>query len=158
MKQAVLYADYGYILFHKGDIELSKKGSGFSQVCGYNNMYVDVVYEIHVSNYSKPEVEATVKAPMMLLSNLLKKMSNTSDDSLGALKAAVSLVLYVMHSHAKTESASHSFDEAMLTMLGLVSMWVAKLFQHPFQIQTQHETTYKTKEMKVCRIVFVTFR
>ena len=108
---------------------------------------MDAVYKIYVSDYSKPEFEATMKASMMLLSKLLQKLSTVSDDSLCGLRGAVSLALYLTHSYDKTDSADYSPDETMMNILDLVSSWVAKQFQNP--IQTQHETIYHTKEKKV---------
>lgn len=107
--------------------------------------------EIHVINYSKPEFEATMKASRMLLSHLLQELSKVSDESLQGLRAAVSLVLYVSHSHAKTESAASSSDETMMTTFNMVSTWVDKQVQDHFQLQKQHGTT---EEMKVCSGVF----
>jgi len=111
--------------------------------------HVDAVYKIYVSDYSKPELEATLTASMMLLSNLLQKLNTVSDDSLCGLRGAVSLALYLASSCDQTKPAAYSLEETMLFTLNLVSSWVAEQFQAPFQIETQHETTYKTEEMKV---------
>ena len=115
---------------------------------------MDALYEIHELNYSKPEFEATLKASMMLLSNLLQKLSKLSDDGLYGLSASVSLVLYVSHSQEKTEASVYNSEKTMMTAFNLVSTWVDKQFQDLFQLQTQHGTTYQTEEMKVCSGVF----
>ena len=101
------------------------------------------------SNYSKPEFEATVDASKMLLSSLLQTLNIISEDSLCGLRGALSLALYLAPSCDKTKLTAYSLDDTMITILNLVSSWVAEQFQAPFQIETQHETTYRTEEMKV---------
>ena len=111
---------------------------------------MNVVFEVHASDYSTPEFESTLKASVMLLTTLLPKLSGISDEGLNGLKAAISLALYVTHSCDHTEPPAYSFDEAMMTLLNLVSTWVDKQFQNPFHIQMQQGTTYGTEERKVC--------
>ena len=101
------------------------------------------------SDYSKPEFEATVEASKMLLSSFLQMLNIISDDSLCGLRGAISLALYLAPSCDKTKPAAYSLDDTMITILNLVFSWVAEQFQAPFQIETQHETTYKTEEIKV---------
>lgn len=112
-------------------------------------MHCNPVHIIQIiTDYRKVELEATTKASMLLLSNLLQKLSNT-DDHLNGMNAAVSLALYSAHSlkqHDKTGLTTH---EKVVKIHTYVTKWIGRQFQSPFQIYSQHPTSIRVEELKV---------
>lgn len=89
-----------------------------------------------------------MEASILLLSNFLQNLSNISNENLSGLKAAVSLALYSAGSHDRTVTPAQCLSY-IVTVHGRVILWVARQFRIPFQIQSQHQTIYKTEEIEV---------
>ena len=106
----------------------------------------------HASKHRQPVLEATVQASIQLLTNMMRKMNIISDDSLSALRVALSLSLYSAHSlvlHIETRSNTQKLSQTMMKIHTNMSTWVARRFRSAFQIDSRHQTHNRMEELKV---------
>ena len=87
-------------------------------------------------------IDATLNASTKLLTSLINNLKDISDDNLNGLQVAVSLALYSANLYSLPR-------REIVAVAGIISSWVVKRFQEPFQIMSQHPASNRMEEIKV---------